>query len=104
MDNLLGHAPDSFRQTRPHALSEAIRGFSANINPSEIEGLSDEEQIEWARAELVKIIDDEVAHLEGVKAALDPWIIEQSRLEAADRCLFDLPAGDGPGPQVRGRH
>jgi hypothetical protein len=95
MDNLLGHPPDSFRQTRPHALTEALSGFSANINPSEIEGLNELEQIEWARAELVKIIDGEVARLEGVKESLDPWKIEQDRLEAADRCLFDLqPAMD----------
>jgi len=40
--------------------------------------------------QLAGIIDGEIARLEGVKASLDPWKIEQDRLEASDRCLFDL--------------
>ena len=90
MERLLGRPEVNFRLTRSHALTQALGGFSSNINPSEIEGLNDHEQIEWARAELARMIDDEVARLEDVKAALDPSLIEQDRLEASARCLFDL--------------
>src|ERR1700722_11563580 len=82
LERLLGQPEGNFRQTRSHALTEGLSGFFFNINPSEVEGLNDLERIEWARAELAKMIADEVARLEGVKEALDPTLIDQDRLEA----------------------
>jgi hypothetical protein len=90
MERLRGIPEANYRSSRPHALTQALQGFSNNIDPSAIEGLSELEQIEWARAELAKIIDDEVCRLEGVKEGLDPAAIDQDRLEASARCLFDL--------------
>src|SRR6185312_178626 len=90
MERLLGRPEGDFRQPRSHALTEALGGFTANINPSEVEGLDDLARVEWARQELARMIDGEIARLEGVKESLDPREIEQDRLEAADRCLFDL--------------
>jgi hypothetical protein len=91
MEDLLGRPNGtSFSQPRSHALFEVMRGFFPNVDPSEVEGLNDHEKAEWGRAELARIIDGEVAKLEKVKKAFDPAIIEQDRLEAAARCLFDL--------------
>jgi hypothetical protein len=90
LDQLLGNIPGGFRISRNHALTEGLNGFFMNINPSEIEGLNEHEQVEWARGELAKIIDAEIERLHDVKANLDPSIIEADRQEAAARCLFDL--------------
>lgn len=90
MESLRGVPKAHYRGSRALYLTQALEGFSQNINPSEIDGLSPDEQIEWARKELAKIIDDEVQRLLGVRDALDPRSIEQDRLEASSRCLFDL--------------
>ena len=90
MDQLLGLNPGGYRVTRHCALTEALDGFFININPSEIAGLSEPEQIEWARGVLAKDIDAEIVRLHAAKAALDPSIIEEDRREAKARCLFDL--------------
>jgi hypothetical protein len=93
MERLLGHPEGSYRQTRSHALTEALSGFFYNINPSEIVGDDDLSKMQWAQRELAKIIDNEIQRLLGVRDNLNPAIIEQDRLEAADRCLFDLQHG-----------
>ena len=67
-----------------------MRGCFSNIDAAEVQGANDDERAEWARQELGRMIDAEVARLEEVKAKLDPSLIEADRLEAADRCLFDL--------------
>jgi hypothetical protein len=90
MEQLMGHLQGSYKVTRNQALTEALSGFFYNINPSEGEGLSDLDRREWARDELTRNIDAEMARLATVRASLDPHSIDQDRLEAADRCLFDL--------------
>src|SRR6185312_1382521 len=56
LERLLGQPEGDFRQPRSHALTEALGGFFANINPSEVEALDDLERVEWARDELARII------------------------------------------------
>ena len=90
VERLLGRPHSTARQPRSVALHEAMSGYFANINASEIVGLTDPEKSEWARKQLLGMIDAEVERLQAVKAALDPRKVEQDRTEAADRCLFDL--------------
>jgi hypothetical protein len=90
LERMQGRPEGNFRLPRAHALTEGLGGYFANVNPSEIEGLDEPAKVEWARGELAKIIDGEIERLKGVKAALNPEVIEQDRLEAASRCLFDL--------------
>ena len=95
IERLLGRPHDLVHQPRSVALREAMSGYFANINASELAGLTDPEKPEWARTQLAGIIDVEVERLNAVKAALDPSKIEQDRAESVDRCLFDLqPAMD----------
>jgi hypothetical protein len=90
LERLLGQPEGNFRITRAHALTQAVSGFFAHLNPSDGEGLNDLERIEWSRDELARTIDTEVVRLQDLRASMDPRIIEQDRLEASDRCLFDL--------------
>ncbi len=90
MDQLLGNMPGSFRVTRHQALTETLNGFSVNINPSEIDGLNEHDQREWARDQLRSVIDTEIERLHAARAALDPSLIDEDRREASARCLFDL--------------
>ncbi len=93
MERLLGIPEAHYRVTRLSALTQALAGFFENINPSEIAELNDFERVEWARSELAKVIDREVARLHEVKASLHPEWIDQDRREAASRSLFDLQHG-----------
>jgi hypothetical protein len=90
MERLLGRPEADYRMSREHALTQALSGFFHHINPSEVDGLDEPAKIEWARNELAKIIDNEIERLQAVRDRLDPALIEQDRIEAADRCLFDL--------------
>lgn len=60
------------------------------LAPAEIDGLTDSERIEWARTELTKIVDAEIARLEELRESLSTEAIDQDRVEAPTRSLFDL--------------
>jgi hypothetical protein len=90
LDDMMGLPQNRYRLSRHQALSEALGGFSMNINPSEIEGLNAHEQVEWARNELRNVIDTEIDRLKEARANLDPALIDQDRQEAKARALFDL--------------
>jgi hypothetical protein len=89
MEMLLGIPEANYRMSRVQVLSEVMSGFSANIDPSEIAGLNAFEQLDWARRQLAAMIDAEIDRLREQKTLLNPDVIEQDRLEAASRALFD---------------
>jgi hypothetical protein len=89
LEQLLGMPGGNIRMTRPYALSQALSGYFAYLESSDGEDLEEAARIEWARTELVAILDGELARLNGVRAALNPAAIEQDRLEAPSRALFD---------------
>jgi hypothetical protein len=93
-EQCLGRPGGNVRLSRPYALSQAVSGYFAYLEAGDGEGLSDPERIEWARNELASIMDVEVARLKEVKAKLNPKLIEQDRLEAPGRALFD------PSPEM----
>ena len=90
MDHLMGIPEMNFKITRAQILTEASSGYFGNLETTEGEGLNDQDRAEWARMELVRIMDEEVARLEVVKVSLNPQIIEQDKLEAPERALFDI--------------
>ena len=74
----------------------AVRGALAGAwgdfqspTPHEAAGLDEDARRAWARARLVERVDEEVAGLEAHRESLDFESIEQDRLEAGDRALFD---------------
>jgi hypothetical protein len=86
---LLGRNPADWRLGRIAILSDAVAGFFLNLEKEDGEGLEDEARADWARGELGRMIDDEMARLKDVRVNLDPKAIEQDRAEAVDRALFD---------------
>ena len=89
LEAVLGQNPGGYRINRVMALSDAILGYFGHLDPEDGEGLDDGARARWAKGALAAMIDAEAAHLQAVRAALDPRAIEQDRLEAADRALFD---------------
>ena len=71
------------------ALTEAVGGFFANLDPSDGAGLDDQARSRWARDEIAGMIDAEVARLKEVRETLDFEAIERDRAESVDRVLFD---------------
>ena len=86
---LMGEVPSNLRIGRGRALTEAVSGFFANLDPTDGEGLDDRARARWARDEIAKWIDAELASLKEAREALDPEALERDRLEAPDRALFD---------------
>ena len=91
---LMGNPEGNIRVTRGRALTEAVSGFFANLDPTDGEGLDDQARANWARGEIAAMIDAEVDRLKEVRESLDPDSIERERLEAPDRALFD------PSPEM----
>jgi hypothetical protein len=88
-NQLLGEPGGNFRVSRSHALSQALSGYFVFLDKEDGEGLDDNDRIAWARNELARLIDVEVARLQRVKLALNPALIDQDRKEAPSRALFD---------------
>ncbi len=86
---LLGRNPADWRLGRIAILSDAVAGFFLNLEKEDGEGLEGEARADWARGELGRMIDEEMARLKEVRINLDPHAIEQDRAEAVDRALFD---------------
>jgi hypothetical protein len=75
--------------SRVKGLSEAINGDFRYLLPSEGEGLSTAERVDWARNAMADLIDDEVAMLLEHRKTLDVEAIERDRASAAARSAFD---------------
>ena len=75
--------------TRIRALTEAVHGRFQHLGEQEGAGLGIEDRRRWAIAELVGLIDAEVAGLKGRLERFDREAIEQDRAEAPARAMFD---------------
>ena len=91
---LLGENPVLWKIGRIFALSEGVTGFFLNMDRADGEGLEGPARAEWARTELTRMMDEEVARLKEARASLDPGAIARDRAEAVDRALFD------PSPEM----
>jgi hypothetical protein len=88
-DALLGLNPGGYRVARIMALSEAVFGSFHHLDKADGEGLEGPARVEWARGELTRLIDVEVARLNEVRARFDHEALAADRAEAVDRALFD---------------
>ncbi len=88
-DALLGLNPGGYRIARIMALSEAVLGAFYHLDRKDGEGLEGPARTEWARGELTRLIDAEVARLGEVRGRIDHEGIAADRAEAVDRALFD---------------
>ncbi len=88
-DTLLGLNPGGYRVARIMALSEAVFGSFHHLDKADGDGLEGPARAEWARAELTRLIDEEVSRLDEVRARIDHEAIAADRAEAVDRALFD---------------
>ena len=88
-DTLLGLNPGGYRIARIMALSEAVLGGLYHLDKKDGEGLDAPARTEWARGELTRLIDVEVARLNEVRGRIDHEAIAADRAEAVDRALFD---------------
>ena len=88
-DALLGLNPGGYRIARIMALSEAMTGFFHHLDKADGEGLEGPARAGWAKGELTRIIDVEVARLKDVRAGIDHEALAADRAEAVDRALFD---------------
>jgi hypothetical protein len=87
--NLTGARYMDLPVSRVRALSEAIVGDFRYLLPSEGEGLSVAERVDWARNAMADRIDEELQMLLDHRKTLDLESIEADRAGAADRALFD---------------
>ena len=84
-ESLMGNPEGNLRVSRTRALTEAVSGFFANLDPSDGEGLDDVARALWAKGEIASMIDAEVARLKDVRISLDPDSIERDRLLESSR-------------------
>ncbi len=88
-DALLGRNPGGYRVARTMALSYAMDGSFHLLDKADGEGLEGPARAAWAKAELTRQIDAEMARLKEVRSRIDTEAIAMDRAEAADRALFD---------------
>ena len=86
--NLLGRKARYDGESRLIALSHATLGLFHLLGEDDWPGLPDQSRREAARAELGKIIDGEIARLQGVREGLDHQAIARDRAGAQARALF----------------
>jgi len=90
LERLLGRPEGNFQQFAGPCSHGGARRFFVNIIRPRLRGL-----MTWSgRVGSRRAGEDhrrpKLARYKGVRASLDPGIIEQDRREASDRCLFDL--------------
>ena len=84
-----GNSKD-FPVSRTDAVLSVLEDYNYWLEPEEIAHLATRDQRqEWARVELIKLIDAELDTLAAARARINPEILELDRLEAADRAMFD---------------
>jgi hypothetical protein len=89
---LRGIVPSMLRASREHTLTEVVGGFFLNVGnleSPEVEALDDAARIEWARLELLQIVDAEVARLTEARTKLKLEVIAEERAESVDLALFE---------------
>ena len=90
LEALFGGTYGVFPVTRTDALLTALRGDFEHLKPGEVADKPGSKlKKEFARSEMVREIERELAKLATIRANLDLEALERDRLEAADRALFD---------------
>ena len=79
--------------TRIRALTEAVHGRFQHLEERDGGGLGGDDRRRWAIAELVGLMDAEVADLKARLEGFDRAAIEQDRVEASGRAMFDDSKG-----------
>jgi hypothetical protein len=87
--NLIGVRSENAHSTRIGDLSCAIWGEFHGLAAHEGADLDNEGRRNWARVELLELVDARIAELEAHRATLDLDRIEQDRREAPARSTFD---------------
>ena len=88
-DALLGLNPGGYRVARVKILADAKEGLFHYLDKADGEGLEGPARADWAKGELTRMLDAEVARLKDVRADLDHEGLAADRAEAVDRALFD---------------
>ena len=86
---LTGRKPGGFGMGRVEVLSTAMQGSFRWLEESDGAGLDGQDRRDWARRELLALIDGRVAELEAHRATLDLDAIAADRAGAGPRALFD---------------
>ena len=90
IEALWGGTFGSFPFTRTDTLMAALRDEFVNMTESELaEHRGKKERREFARVELIRLIELELTKLATIRANLNLEALEQDRAGAADRALFD---------------
>ena len=90
-DHLIGRRPSDLPVSPFQVWTDAFNGLNSpyvNANP-ELKPLTISQRQVVAAERLVEIIDAEVAKLQAARELIDFAALEQDRLEATDRALFD---------------
>ena len=89
VDCCMGHVSGASPHSRCHILGLAMEGKFDELRFEDGAGLDRDGRIQWAREQMILLIEDEIARLEAHRETLDLAGIAQSRAEAVDRALVD---------------
>jgi hypothetical protein len=87
--NMTGLKTQHARGSRLGALSRGFWGDFEALGDGDGGNLEEEARQNWAKVELLKLIDAEIVALEAHRETLDFKMIERDRAGAGDRALFD---------------
>jgi len=88
-ENLTGRRSGGFGTSRVEELSRAVRGDFSLLGPEDGASLAEPARRDWARRQLVGVVDAEVDRLRAHRETLDLEAIGADRDRAGDRALFD---------------
>ena len=88
LDHCMGHRPKAVSRSRCEVLDRAIQGKFDELRPEDGAGLDPVARARWAKGEMVRLIDAEIALLEAHRGTLDLEAIAISRAEAGERALI----------------
>ena len=89
LDECTGRRSSEIPASRGFVLAEAMGGDFRRLADSDGAGLNDFDRRAWAKTELGKLIEGEIARLESLKGKLDLRAIALDRSEAGQRATFD---------------
>ena len=90
LDSLMGRLPADFPASRIKALSQAMFGNLVYLREDEAVGFSNEERTAYAKAELVQIIDTQMARLRAKREFLEPRAVIHSLANASRIARVDM--------------
>ena len=89
MHHLMGERFELKATFRGWPLVQAMRRCFDNLDPAEVAGVPDESKPEWARGQLLAIIDEQIQARMKEGERLDTSELKLDQDEAVDRVLFD---------------